>query len=147
MRLWTVSPDLRVSRIPIFEGELDAASGFVMKTDLLLARSRGDDEKPISEYRRDILTLAADSSAKVAFDRLLGDRQHIALVIDQYGSAVGIITLEDVIETLLGLEIVDEQDSDVDLQQVARDQWKARAEKIGLELPDGGSVDGTQKSP
>ena len=60
----------------------------------------------------------------------------IALVIDQYGSAVGIITLEDVIETLLGLEIVDEHDEEIDMQEFARKQWKKRAEKMGLEVDE-----------
>ena len=70
---------------------------------------------------------------KIVFN--LNDRQHIALVIDQYGSAVGVVTLEDVIETLLGLEIVDEHDEEVDMQAFARNQWKIRAKKMGLEVP------------
>ena len=57
------------------------------------------------------------------------------MVVDQYGSAVGIVTLEDVIETLLDLEIVDEHDKEVDMQAFARKQWKSRAEKMGLEIP------------
>jgi CBS domain containing-hemolysin-like protein len=67
---------------------------------------------------------------------LLNDRQHIALVIDQYGSAVDIVTLEDIIETLLGLEIVDEHDEEVDMQAFARNRWKVRAKKMGLEVPE-----------
>ena len=129
-------PDIRVSRLPVFDGELDKASGFVMRTDLLLARSRGEDDKPLSELRRDMITINDTASARVAFDTLLNDRQHIALVIDQYGSAVGIVTLEDVIETLLGLEIVDEHDEEVDMQAFARNQWKTRAKKMGLEVPE-----------
>lgn len=129
-------PDMRVSRLPIFEDRLDKASGFVMRTDLLLARSRGEDDKPLSELRRDLARVPDTASAQTAFDTLLGDRQHIALVVDQYGSAVGIVTLEDVIETLLGLEIVDEHDEQVDMQVFARNQWKTRAKKMGLELPD-----------
>ncbi len=129
-------PDLRVSRLPIYVDKLDQASGFVMRTDLLLARSRGEDDRPLSELRRDMLTIRDSASAKHAFDVLLNDRQHIALVIDQYGSAVGIVTLEDVIETLLDLEIVDEHDRDIDMQLVARDRWKKRAEAMGLPIPE-----------
>lgn len=129
-------PELPVSRLPIYDDKLDKASGFVMRNDLLLARSRGEDDKPLSEFRRDMLTINDTSSAKKAFDMLLNDRQHIALVIDQYGSAVGVVTLEDVIETLLGLEIVDEHDENVDMQKFARDQWKVRAKKMGFSVPD-----------
>ena len=128
-------PEMRVSRIPIFEGKLDQASGFVMRKDLLLAAARGEHDQPLAQLRRDMLTISSTASAKAAFDKLLGDRQHIALVTDQYGSAVGIVTLEDVIETLLGLEIVDEMDEDVDMQKVARDKWKERAKKMGLDIP------------
>jgi CBS domain containing-hemolysin-like protein len=130
------NPDLRVSRVPIYHEQLDHASGFVMRTDLLLARSQGEDDKPLSELRRDMLTITDTASAQSAFDTLLNDRQHIALVIDQYGSAVGIVTLEDVIETLLGLEIVDEHDQEVDMQKLARERWKLRAAKMGLQLPE-----------
>ncbi|MEM6470259.1 MAG: CBS domain-containing protein, partial [Planctomycetota bacterium] len=81
---------------------------------------------------RDLMTIQAKASANVALDKLLNDRQHIALVIDEYGSAVGVVTLEDVIETLIGLEIVDEQDRQVDMQAYARQRWKNRAERAGL---------------
>jgi CBS domain containing-hemolysin-like protein len=126
---------LNFSRLPIYETELDQTSGFVMRSDVLLASARDQHDLPLSELRREILTIPADASAKVAFDFLLDDRQHIALVIDQYGSAVGVVTLEDVIETMLGLEIVDEHDTEVDMQQLARQKWKERAAKLGLELP------------
>ncbi len=129
-------PDLRVSRIPIYSDKLDSSDGFVMRTDLLLAKSKGDDDKPVSSLRRDLLSITDKTSAKTALDALLKERQHIALVKDQYGSTVGIVTLEDVIETLLGLEIVDEHDKEVDMQQLARDRWTKRAKEIGLELPE-----------
>ena len=127
-------PDIRVSRLPVYADRLDRATGFVMRTDILLAGARDEHDKPLSEFRRDVATISDQASAKVAFDRLLNDRQHMALVIDEYGSVVGVVTLEDVIETLLGLEIVDELDEDVDMQQVARTRWKDRVKKLGLEI-------------
>lgn len=129
-------PELDFSRLPIYEKELDQTSGFVMRADVLLASARDQPETPLSQLRREIVTIPADASAKNAFDLLLNDRQHIALVIDQYGSAVGIVTLEDVIETLLGLEIVDEHDSEVDMQKFARERWKERASRMGIVIPD-----------
>ena len=134
-------PRLFVSRVPIFQENLDHVTGFIMRSELLLAGARDQRDMPLSEIRRDIMTIDAEKSAKEAFDVLLSERQHIALVVDQYGSAVGIITLEDVIETLLGMEIVDEHDENVDMQKVARDRWKERAKRMGLNVPAEDSID------
>jgi CBS domain containing-hemolysin-like protein len=127
-------PDLPVSRLPIYQSKLDKATGFVLKTDLLLARSRGEDTRPLADFRRELTTIESETSAKLALDQLLKGRLHIALVVDQYGSVVGIVTLEDVIETLLGLEIVDEQDQEVDMQKFARERWRQRAKRTGLDV-------------
>ncbi|WRQ48798.1 hemolysin family protein [Roseiconus lacunae] len=129
-------PELPVSRVPIYQENLDQVVGFVMRSELLLAAAKDDDDLPLSKLRREMMALDAGTSAKAAFDRLLGDRQHIALVTDQYGSTQGIVTLEDVIETLLGLEIVDEHDKSIDMQKLARKRWKERAKKMGLQIPD-----------
>ena len=128
-------PDLPVSRVPIYKSKLDDASGFVLRMDLLLAKSNGQEDRKVTEFKRDLATITSDASAKSALENLLKDKLHIAMVVDQYGSAVGIVTLEDVIETLLGLEIVDEKDAQVDMQKFARDQWMERAKKTGLEIP------------
>jgi CBS domain containing-hemolysin-like protein len=66
------------------------------------------------------------------FDTLVARREHIALVVDEYGSVSGIVSMEDVIETLLGLEIMDENDTIEDLQLLARKNWEDRAKKSGI---------------
>ena len=71
-----------------------------------------------------------------AFQQLMNERQHILLVIDEYGGTDGLVTLEDLVETLLGREIVDEADTTVDMQRMARRQWRARAKTLGLAIDD-----------
>jgi CBS domain containing-hemolysin-like protein len=67
---------------------------------------------------------------------MIADQIHIAATLDEFGSFAGLITLEDVIETLLGIEIIDEVDDTEDMQQKARDLWKKRAKKMGIELAE-----------
>ncbi|MEO1530009.1 MAG: hemolysin family protein [Planctomycetota bacterium] len=130
------NPDLPVSRMPIHRGKLDDPSGFILKTDLLLARLKDGDAKPLTELARELQTIKSTESAQAALDLLLQDRVHIAIVVDTYGSVVGIVTLEDVIETLLGLEIVDENDTEVDMQTFARERWRERAQRSGLAIDE-----------
>lgn len=125
-----------VSRLPVFHGKLDDVTGFVLRVDLLLAYSRGETNRPLSDFRRDIVSLPADTSLPTVLEHLLQRREQLAIVVDQYGSVVGLVTLEDVVETLLGLEIVDEHDNEVDMQRYARERWRVRAERIGLKLDE-----------
>jgi CBS domain containing-hemolysin-like protein len=127
-------PDVPVSRLPIYDETFDHTTGFVLKNDLLLASARGTDDRPLSDFRREIISVPDDMPLPRVLQSLLRDRIHIAMVVNQYGSTVGIVTLEDIVETLLGLEIVDEQDREVDMQQFAREQWKQRAAKAGLDV-------------
>jgi len=76
----------------------------------------------------------------------VSNREHIALVMDSYGGMSGVVTMEDVIETLLGLEIVDESDSVTDMQALARRNWEKRARALGL-LADDGPTDPVTRPP
>jgi CBS domain containing-hemolysin-like protein len=67
------------------------------------------------------------------FERFLKDRQHIAIVVNEYGGTAGLVTLEDLIETLMGMEIMDETDDVEDMRALARNQWLERAKAMGLE--------------
>lgn len=69
------------------------------------------------------------------FEKLLDQREHIAVVVDEYGGVDGVVTMEDVLETLIGLEIVDEVDSVKDMRAMARAKWEARAKHIESKLP------------
>ena len=126
----------RFSRIPIYGEEPGHLNGFVLRSDLLLAQARGNTDTRLSTYRREISALPVSSTLSQAFDEFLLQRAHIMIIVDEYGGIAGILTLEDILETLLGLEIVDEGDANTDMQKLARRLWKKRARAMGLEIED-----------
>ena len=103
-----------------------------MRSDLLSAVINGESEKSISAFRRDIMIVEEAFPLPELLNRLLTRREHIAVVVDEFGGLSGIVTTEDAIETLLGLEIVDESDDEVDLRTRARAEWEKRARARGL---------------
>ncbi|VFQ44168.1 CNNM domain-containing protein [Desulfoluna butyratoxydans] len=123
-------PHIIFSRIPLYCENLDTITGYVMKNDILLASAKGEEAKPLSELKRDIITVQETISLTVIFDFLLTRQEHISLVVDEYGGTAGIITMEDIIETLLGMEIMDEVDTIADMQALARSQWEERTRRM-----------------
>lgn len=126
----------RFSRIPIYSEEPDQLDGFVLRSDLLLAQARGNTDSLLSTYRRQMSALPESVSLSRAFDEFLRQRAQIMMIVNEYGSVQGILTLEDILETLLGLEIVDEGDATTDMQALARRLWKKRASAMGLKIGD-----------
>ena len=124
--------DKPFSRIPIYRDNLDDLDGFVLRVELLQALAQGHGEDQLSKYRRPIHAVPRTQTLSTLFNDMIAQRIHIAATLDEFGAFSGIITLEDVIETLLGTEIVDEVDHHDDMQQMARELWKKRAEKMGL---------------
>ncbi|MFN7130771.1 MAG: CNNM domain-containing protein [Myxococcales bacterium] len=122
----------RFSRIPVFAGNRDEVTGFVLKTDLLLAASRDQFARPLSELRRPLAQIQQDAQLAHVLEKLLTTREQLALVVDEFGGTAGLLTLEDVVETLIGEEIVDETDKERDLRALAREQWTRRARERGL---------------
>ena len=127
---------MRFSRMPIYRDEPEHVTGFVLRSDLLLAHAQGRDAEPVSAFRRDIEVVPDGASLERAFDQFLAQRTHIMLVVDEYGGMEGILTLEDVLETLLGSEIVDEVDANTDMQDYARRLWRRRAAARGLNVEE-----------
>lgn len=123
---------MRFSRIPVFNQKVDHITGFVLKDNILEELVSANDDIPLSEIRREILVTKRNTPIPQLFDIFISKREHIALVVDEFGSVSGLVTMEDVIETLLGLEIMDESDNIADLQQLARKNWEIRAEKTGI---------------
>lgn len=117
---------IRYSRIPVYNEDLDHIEGFVHRYKILEAVSRDHDQVLLKEIMLPIHSVPETITVSAVLDQLIHRNEHIFIVVNDYGSTVGIVTLEDAIETLLGVEIVDEFDSIVDLRQYALDQWKKR---------------------
>jgi len=125
------NPTFQFSRIPVFGENLDDIKGFVLKGDILQSAQEAP-EKMLAELCRPIVIMVGDVTLHTMFEKMMNESTHIALVVDEYGGTEGIVTMEDFIETLLGLEIVDEVDTAEDMQEIARRQWQIRAHRTGL---------------
>jgi CBS domain containing-hemolysin-like protein len=124
--------NLRVSRIPIYSENPDNITGLVLKDDVYKEMALDHDDRPLADIRRDIIIVERNLPIPTLFEKLVGSKNHMALVVDEYGTVTGLVTMEDVIETLLGLEIMDESDNVEDLQLQARKSWEQRAERLGM---------------
>ncbi len=128
--------ELRFSRIPVFGETEEDITGYVLKNDLYLNLSKGFADKKLKEIKREVLIIPESTSLKKLFERLLEKQEHIAVVVDEYGGLSGVVTMEDVVETLLGMEIVDEADAIEDMQKLARQKWRERAKRLGIIIPE-----------
>lgn len=134
--------ELRFSRIPIYEdNSQDKIVGYVLKDAILAAMVDGRENDHLISLNRELIAVPRDFPMLELFKRFLATREHIALVVDEYGGTAGLVTMEDVIETLLGVEIVDELDSTIDMQVLARKSWERRARRIGLIVEDSVSTE------
>ncbi|NMH89244.1 CNNM domain-containing protein [Flavivirga algicola] len=124
--------NLRFSRIPIYSNEPDNIKGLVLKDEVFKEMALGHGDKKLSDLIRHIIIVNRNLPIPNLFELLVEGRNHMALVVDEYGSVSGLVTMEDVIETLLGLEIMDESDNVSNLQHLARKSWEARAKKLGI---------------
>ena len=123
---------LRFSRIPVFNDTPDNISGLVLKDEVYKEMANDNGDKKLVDIKRNIIIINRDLAIPDLFEQLVESRNHMALVVDEYGSVSGLVTMEDVIETLLGLEIMDESDNVADLQMLARKSWETRAKRLGL---------------
>ena len=128
---------LRFSRIPVYKDTKDNITGFFLKDDLLTALITKKGQESLKSIMREIIVVNENMLILNLFDKLMEKKNHIALVVDEYGGTAGLVTMEDVIETLLGMEIVDEFDNADDMQAFARKKWEERAKGLGLLEADG----------
>lgn len=124
--------NIRFSRIPVFNDTPDNITGLVLKDDVFKEMAFDNGSKILSDIKRDIIIVHRNLPIPQLFENLVENKNHMALVVDEYGSVSGLVTMEDVIETLLGLEIMDESDNVADLQLMARKSWEQRAKRLGL---------------
>jgi len=129
---FVANQNLRFSRIPIFSDSIDNITGLVLKDEVYKEMANENGNKRLVDIKRNIIIVNRNLPIPQLFEQLVASRNHMALVVDEYGSVSGLVTMEDVIETLLGLEIMDESDNVADLQLLARKSWESRAKRLGL---------------
>ena len=112
------------SRIPVYADNDEYITGYILRMEALQLMAEDKFDLTLGDIRRDVATFDEDTPLDQIWDEMLTKDEQIAIIINEYGSFQGILTLEDVIETLLGSEIVDENDTVRDMQQLAREKWK-----------------------
>jgi CBS domain containing-hemolysin-like protein len=123
---------LRFSRIPVFHKTPDSVTGLVLKDDILQSMLQGKQDDPLASIKREINLINQDKSLKELFAFMTEEHTQIAIAHDTYGSITGLVTMEDLMETILGLEIIDESDNVADMQALARKRWEEKAKKLGI---------------
>ncbi len=122
------------SRIPVYNEENDDyIKGYVLRQTILEKLSEDKFDLRLSDILRPVLSFQETESCATIWEKLLGKKEHISVIIDEYGCFRGIVTMEDVIETMLGTEIVDEKDKVTDMQEFAREKWQEQQEQQSLE--------------
>lgn len=124
--------NLKFSRIPVYKEKSNNVSGFILRDDVLEEMIDEKGKQPLSSIKRDILVTKDNTPIPELFEIFVQKRAHISMIVDEYGNVTGIVTMEDIIETLLGLEIMDESDNVEDMQMLARKNWERRAKRLGL---------------
>lgn len=127
---------LRVTRLPVFDKNEEDITGFILKTDLYELVNEGKGDDLLKSIKREVLIVPETATLKMLLQNLIEKQEHIAVVVDEYGGLAGVVTMEDLVETLLGIEIVDEIDAIEDMQKLAREKWALRAKKMGIILPN-----------
>lgn len=123
---------LKFSRIPVYSGDMENITGYVFRQNVFEKLAEDQHELRLKDIKRDIVILPQTQALFDAWEKLLEKKEHIALVVDEYGGTDGIVTMEDIIETMLGLEIIDEKDTIADMQKFARERWKNRQVKYNM---------------
>ena len=123
---------LQFSRIPVYSENNENITGYVFCQAVFEKLAEDEDELILKNIKREIVVVPESSPLFKVWETLLEKKEHIALIVDEYGGMDGIVTMEDIIETLLGFEIVDEKDAVADMREYARERWNIRQKKYNL---------------
>lgn len=127
------SHPLPYSRIPIFDDTVDNVTGYVLRHDIVQAAAADRHDTLLSSLRRPIHALPDSVSVAQVLDEFIRKKEHIALILDEYGGTEGVVTMEDAIESLLGIEITDESDLVADLRQLAQQRYQRQLAALELQ--------------
>lgn len=120
---------LKFSRIPVYTDNEENITGYVFRQEVFENLAEDNHDLKLKDVKHDILIVPDSLMLFSLWERLLENKEHLALIVDEYGGVDGVVTMEDIIETLLGMEIMDEKDTVVDMQKYAIERWKTRQAK------------------
>jgi CBS domain containing-hemolysin-like protein len=115
----------KFSRIPVFDESIENITGIVM-TKKIFKQALKDETVALNTVKKDIFKISENLPVSKALDLFIKKKEHMFLVVDGYDQTEGIVTLEDCVETILGVEIVDESDSDADMREVAKQKMRLK---------------------
>lgn len=121
----------KFSRILVYDHNKDYIVGYILKDMVLKEVSDDKFQTRLSELVRPILSFNEDESLYQIWEKMLEKREHISIIVDEYGCLRGVVSMEDVIETMTGVEIVDEDDVAVDMQVLAKEKSRLMMKKKG----------------
>ena len=121
----------KFSRIPVYDHNKDYIVGYILKDMVLKEVSDDKFQTRLSELVRPILSFNEDESLYQIWEKMLEKHEHISIIVDEYGCLRGVVSMEDVIETMTGVEIVDEDDVAVDMQVLAKEKSRLMMKKKG----------------
>lgn len=124
---------MKFSRIPIYSESLEDCNSYVLKDEILEGLVNGKDSLELKELKRSIIIVPENVFIYKLFEQFLNEKEHLAAVVDEYGGFEGIVSMEDIIETILGLEILDESDTHEDMQKLAMEKWEIKAKRMNLD--------------
>ena len=123
---------LKFSRIPVYAEKPENIKGYVFRQTVFEKLAEDRHDLTLRDIKREILMIPSTSALFSLWEKLLESKEHIALLVDEYGGLDGVVTMEDIIETVLGLEIIDEKDTITDMRKYARERWETRQAKYNL---------------